>query len=204
MVYVLDQNGQPLMPTSRHGKVRRMLQSGRAKVVNRCPFTIQLNYESGHQTQEISLGIDAGSQHIGVSATTKVKVLYEAEVELRNDIVDLLSSRRELRRGRRTRKTRYRQPRFQNRKKKDGWLAPSIRQKVGTHMAVVEKVCKILPVKLSWKPHRLIFKRSKIRRFMVWNTNREISLVFGMYGSMSYVEIIIHASAAMENQKIRY
>ena len=146
MVYVLDQNGQPLMPTSRHGKVRRMLQSGRAKVVNRCPFTIQLNYESGHQTQEISLGIDAGSQHIGVSTTTKAQVLYEAEVELRNDIVDLLSSRRELRRGRRTRKTRYRQPRFQNRKKKDGWLAPSIRQKVGTHMAVVEKVCKILPI----------------------------------------------------------
>ena len=92
MVYVLDQNGQPLMPTSRHGKVRRMLQSGRAKVVNRCPFTIQLNYESGHQTQEISLGIDAGSQHIGVSATTKVKVLYEAEVELRNDIVDLFEA----------------------------------------------------------------------------------------------------------------
>ncbi len=92
--------------------------------------------------------------------------------------------RRELRRGRRTRKTRYRQPRFQNRKKKDGWLAPSIRQKVGTHMAVVEKVCKICrSVKLSWKPHRLIFKRSKIRRFMVWNTNREISLVLECTGA---------------------
>ena len=89
MVYVLDQNGQPLMPTSRHGKVRRMLQSGQAKVVNRCPFTIQLTYESGHQIREISLGIDAGSKHIGVSATTQARVLYEADVELRNDMVEL-------------------------------------------------------------------------------------------------------------------
>ena len=147
MVYVLDQNGQPLMPTSRHGKVRRMLQSGQAKVVNRCPFTIQLNYEAGHQIQEISLGIDAGSKHIGVSATTKAKVLYEADVELRNDMVELLSSRRELRRGRRNRKTRYRKPRFQNRGRKDGWLAPSIKQKIETHMTVISKVCKILPIR---------------------------------------------------------
>ena len=42
MVYVLDKNGQPLMPTDRHRKVRLMLQSGQAKVIKRCPFTIQL------------------------------------------------------------------------------------------------------------------------------------------------------------------
>ena len=146
MVYVLDKNGQPLMPTDRHRKVRLMLQSGQAKVIKRCPFTIQLNYDSGHQTQEISLGIDAGSKHIGVSATTKIKVLYEADVELRNDIVDLLSSRRELRRGRRNRKTRYRQAKFYNRRRGNGWLAPSIRQKIGTHLTVVENICKILPI----------------------------------------------------------
>ena len=146
MVYVLDKNGQPLMPTDRHRKVRLMLQSGHAKIIQRCPFTIQLTYDSGHQTQDISLGIDAGSKHIGVSATTKTKVLYEADVELRNDIVDLLSSRRELRRGRRNRKTRYRQARFNNRRRGDGWLAPSIRQKIGTHLTVVENVCKILPI----------------------------------------------------------
>lgn len=146
MVYVLDQNGQPLMPTNRHRKVRLMLQSGQAKVIKKCPFTIQLNYESGHQTQEISLGIDAGSKHIGVSATTKTRVLYEADVELRNDIVNLLSSRRELRRRRRNWKTRYRKARFSNRKRPDGWLTPSIRQKIETHLTVVANVCKILPV----------------------------------------------------------
>lgn len=148
MVYVILQDGQTLMPTDRHGKVRRLLKSGKAKVVKRCPFTIQLLYNSTDYTQEISLGIDAGSKHIGVSATTKSKVLYEADVELRNDIVNLLSTRRQNRRTRRDHKTRYRKPRFNNRVscKKKGWLAPSVRQKVNTHLTVVAKVHQILPI----------------------------------------------------------
>lgn len=146
MVYVLNKDGQPLMPTSRHGKVRRLLKSGQAKVIRRCPFTIQLMYESTTHTQPVSLGIDAGSKHIGVSATTETKVLYEADVTLRNDIVDLLSARRELRRSRRNRKTRYRKARFDNRKRSEGWLAPSVRQKVDTHLTVVDKVFQLIPV----------------------------------------------------------
>ena len=70
MVYVLSASGNPLMPTRRFGHVRRMLRSGRAKVVRRTPFTIQLMYESTAYTQPVSLGVDAGSKHIGVSATT--------------------------------------------------------------------------------------------------------------------------------------
>ena len=89
-VYVINDNGQPLMPTQRFGKVRRMLSSGKAKVVNRCPFTIKLNYHAEEKVQPVSLGIDAGSKVTGVSAETEDKVLYEAEVELRNDIVKLL------------------------------------------------------------------------------------------------------------------
>jgi len=105
-------------------------------------------YESTTHTQPVSLGIDAGSKTIGLSATTKDKVLYEAEVTLRNDIVDLLSTRRQNRRARRNRKTRYRQPRFNNRvhSKNKGWLAPSIQQKVDTHLKVVENVYRILPI----------------------------------------------------------
>ena len=146
LVYVLDINGQPLMPTERYGKVRRMLKSGKVKVVKRCPFTIRLLYETTGFTQSVVLGVDAGSKHIGLSATTEKKVLFESEVELRTDIVDLLSSRRELRRGRRFRKTRYRKPRFNNRRRKDGWLAPSIQNKVGVHLTVVRKVHEILPI----------------------------------------------------------
>ena len=148
MVYVLNNNGQPLMPTERYGKVRRLLKNGQAKVVDCCPFTIQLIYESADITQPVNLGVDAGSRTIGVSATTKDKVLYEAEVSLRNDITDLLSTRRQNRRTRRNRKTKYRQPRFNNRvhSKNKGWLAPSVQQKVDSHIKTVENIYRILPV----------------------------------------------------------
>ena len=147
MVYVLDINGQPLMPTERYGKVRRMLKSGKAKVVKRCPFVIQLSYTaSTREIQRVSLGVDAGSKHIGISATTESKVLYESEVELRSDITELLSARREMRSARRNRKTRHRKPRFDNRCRRDGWLAPSVQQKVNTHLTVISKVNEILPV----------------------------------------------------------
>lgn len=148
MVYVLDINGHPLMPTERFSKVRRMLRDGKAKVIKRCPFTIQLLYQTTNNVQPVNLGVDAGSKHIGLSATTETKVLYEADVELRNDIVTLLATRAELRRTRRNRKTRYRKPRFNNRiaTKKEGWLAPSIKNKIQTHLSVVDKVYKILPV----------------------------------------------------------
>lgn len=148
LVYVVSNNGQPLMPTNRYGKIRRLLKNGQAKVLKRCPFTVQLLYETKNVTQPISLGVDAGSKHIGLSATTKDKVLLESVVEVRNDIVNLLSTRRALRSSRRNRKTRYRKSRFDNRvsSKKEGWLAPSIKQKIQTHIAVVDKVCAILPI----------------------------------------------------------
>lgn len=135
------------MPTERFGKVRRMLKNSLAHVVRRIPFTIQLDYDTTDFTQPITLGIDAGSKHIGVSATTTEKELYAADVELRNDIVDKLSTRREHRRTRRNR-LRHRKPRFNNRvsSKNNGWLAPSVENKVHTHMSVVKNVCNILPV----------------------------------------------------------
>ena len=95
MVYILDINNNPLMPTKRHGHVRKLLREGRASVVRRTPFTVKLKYETTCYVQEVSLGIDAGSKHIGVSATTNSKELFSSEVVLRNDIVDLLSIRRE-------------------------------------------------------------------------------------------------------------
>ncbi len=146
MVYVLNQNGQPLMPTENHAKVRILLKQRKAKVIKKCPFTIQLAYNSTNYTQEVTLGVDSGSKHIGLSATTKGKVLFESNVELRNDIVDLLSTRRQNRRTRRGHKTRYRKPRFNNRKRKDGWLAPSVQNKVDSHLTVIRRVHEILPI----------------------------------------------------------
>lgn len=146
MVYVLNRDGIPLMPTRRHGKVRKMLKNGQAKAVKRCPFTIQLLYYTTNYTQPVNLGIDAGSKHTGVCATTEKEELYSADVELRQDITELLSARRENRRTRRSRKTRYRKARFNNRKREDGWGAPSIRQKILCHLQVVKNAHQILPV----------------------------------------------------------
>lgn len=147
LVYVLNKDGHPLMPTERCGKVRRMLRDGKAKIINRIPFTIQLTYETTNIVQEVTLGVDAGSKHIGLSVTTEKKELYSGDVELRTDIVKKLATRRELRRSRRNRKTRYRKCRFLNRRRPEGWLAPSVQHKVDCHMTIIAKLYKILPIK---------------------------------------------------------
>lgn len=147
MVCVQDINGNPLMPTTRHGKVRRLLKNNKAVVVNLCPFTIRLTYETTNYKQDIVLGVDAGTKHVGLSATTKSKELYSGEVILRSDIVDLLSTGRELRKTRRN-GLRYRKPRFNNRikSKRPGWIAPSVKYKIDAHIRVIDNVCSILPI----------------------------------------------------------
>lgn len=146
LVYVLNQNSQPLMPCS-PCKARKLLKQGKAIVFKTEPFTIQLLYGASRYKQIITLGIDAGSKVVGLSATTETKELYSGEIQLRNDIVNLLSTRRQNRRTRRAR-LRYRKPRFSNRvkSKNKGWLAPSIENKIQTHLTVVRNLHKILPI----------------------------------------------------------
>ena len=146
-VYVLNKHGRPLMPCS-PAKARHLLDDGKAKVKKRTPFTIQLVYGSSGYTQEVILGVDAGSKTIGMSASTTKEELFAANVNPRNDVVDLLSTRREFRRARRNRKTRYRKPRFDNRvrTKHKGWLAPSVEVKIQEHITCIKRVSRILPV----------------------------------------------------------
>lgn len=73
MVYVQDIDGSPVMPTTRHGKVRRLLKANKATVISLCPFTIKLLYKTTDYKQEIVLGVDAGAKHVGLSATTKAR-----------------------------------------------------------------------------------------------------------------------------------
>ena len=83
-VYIRNCHGQPLMPCHPR-KARLLLKEGKAKVVKMVPFTLQLLYGSSGYKQEVSLGIDAGTQHIGVSATTEKVALFEAEVQPRTE-----------------------------------------------------------------------------------------------------------------------
>ena len=148
-VYVISKDGQPLMPTSRFGKVRRLLKNKKAEVVSRCPFTIKLLYEPETSVvQEIILGQDTGSKHVGTACIAGDRVLYQSEITLRDDIKKKIDSRMGFRKNRRYRKTRYRKPRFLNRANstKKGRLPPSVRSKVQSHIDEIEFCKKILPV----------------------------------------------------------
>jgi len=157
-VYVISKDGQPLMPTSRFGKVHRLLRDKKAKVVRRCPFTIKLLYEPETSVvQNVVLGQDTGSKYMGTACVANDKALYQSEVTLRDDIKKKMDNRRGFRRNRRQRKTRYRKPRFLNRAnstKKDR-LPPSVRSKVQSHVDEIEFCKNILPV------NKLVFETGK-------------------------------------------
>lgn len=88
-VYVLNMHGEPLMPCSPR-KARLLLKEGKARVVKRTPFAIKLLYGSAGYKQPVTLGVDAGSKHVGLSACTESRELYKEELTPRNDVVELL------------------------------------------------------------------------------------------------------------------
>ena len=186
MVYVLDIEGRPLMPTERHGKVRRLLRDGLAHVIRLQPFTIQLDYESTTYKQEVSLGIDAGSVHIGVSATTEKNELLAAEVVLRTDVVNKLASRLELRRTRRHRKTRYRKPRFNNRRRAEDRLPPSVRAKAESHLKVIRMVHSLLPVSKT-TIEVAQFDQQKMENDLIQGTGYQQGEQMGFWNVREYV-----------------
>ncbi|MCD8110868.1 MAG: HNH endonuclease [Clostridiales bacterium] len=181
-IYVLDRVKNPLMPTTRYGKVRRMLADGRAEIVSHVPFTVRLTYEAGGLTQRISAGIDPGRTNIGLAAVREDGAcLYLAHAETRNKRIPKLMSERKThrqasRRGERLARKRLArklgttvkhllrrklpgcgepvtvkdiintEARFNNRSRPEGWLTPTARQLLQTHMNLLVKIKKILPV----------------------------------------------------------
>ncbi|WP_242222338.1 RNA-guided endonuclease IscB [Bacillus cereus group sp. BfR-BA-01380] len=143
-VFVKNLRGVPLMPCSPR-KARLLLKQGKAKIIGYTPFTIQLQYATGEAVQPVTIGVDSGAKHIGIAITTEDKVLAKGTTELRQDVKDNLTLRATLRRGRRQRKTRYRKARFLNRKKKEGWLPPSIQSRVDNQIHCIETFKSLLP-----------------------------------------------------------
>ena len=150
-VYIIGINGKPEMPCFRRGRIRHLLKDHKAKKVkNSILPTFQLLYEQGDvYTQDVHLGLDEGANHIGVSATSHQKEILSLELEIRsNDVKKRKDDQRMNRRDRRSRKTRYRKPRFNNRgnsKKKDR-LSPTAKHREDTHVNIVKYVHSILPV----------------------------------------------------------
>ncbi len=144
-VPVINMRNEPLMPTT-PGKARKLLKEKKAKVALSNPFTIQLLYATGETKQPVTLGIDAGYKHIGFSALTEKRELVSGEAIMRTDMPKLNVEKSMYRRVRRN-KLWYRQPRFMNRGNYGkGWFAPSIKHKLYTHIRLIEKLKKILPI----------------------------------------------------------
>lgn len=143
-VPVLNMRGKPLMPTAPR-KARKLIEQGKAKVIKRKPFVIQLTIATGETKQDITLGIDSGYSKIGFSAITSKRELISGELALRKDVSKLLEQRRAYRRTRRA-KLWYRESRFNNRKRAEKWLAPSLQYKLDTHIRLIENMKKWFPI----------------------------------------------------------
>ena len=142
-IYVVDSNGTPLMPTSRLGMVRRWLKTGQARWFGNSRKIIQFVRPVTTNTQELTLGVDAGF-HLGLAVVGNKREYYTSE-SLRKSEKDRITSRRELRRTRRNR-LRYRQARFDNRRRKASWLAPSVQHRLDFTIKEIKRLYTFLPI----------------------------------------------------------
>ena len=147
MVFVLDKHKKPLMPC-KEKRARQMLEKQRAVIHKMFPFTIRLKDRTQKESklQDIRLKLDPGAKTTGVAILTNENVILLGELQHKTMIKKNLESRRALRRGRRSRQTRYRKPRFLNRKRNKGWLPPSLEARVDQTLHLVEKFKKLMPI----------------------------------------------------------
>ena len=144
-VFVIGKNGEQLMPTTRFGRVRHMLEDGLAVVHCRSPFTIRLTQETTTYTQPMEVCVDTGCLHIGVSVKSLSREYISAQYDLLSDEKERHDDKRKLRRTRRNH-LRYREPRFNNRSKPDGWFAPSIQNKADRHIDIIKGILAVAPI----------------------------------------------------------
>ena len=145
-VFVINQHGEILMPCEPK-KAKKLLGEGKAEVIHRSPFTIQLKYGSTGYKQDLTLGVDTGHLDVGLSVVSKTKEIFSAVAKMRNDISSKMDTRRMYRRQKRN-KLRYRKPRFLNRSAstRKGRLAPSVQWKVDAHIRLINQIKALLPI----------------------------------------------------------
>ncbi len=146
-VFVVDANREPLNPIH-PGYARLLLTRKKAAVLRRFPFTIILKEDAEHsKVQPLRIKLDPGSRTTGLALVNDGtgEVVFAAEIQHRGEAIKkALSQRRAVRRSRRHRKTRYRKPRFDNRKRRAGWLPPLSREQHRQHCdlgAAAQEAC---------------------------------------------------------------
>ena len=186
-VYVFNKKGKPLMPC-KPAIARLLLKEGKAKCIRRTPFTIKLLTDTTGYKQEVVAGMDTGSKTIGCAAIANGKVVYQSEVQARQDVSKKMEQRRMYRRTRRSRKTQYRKARWQNRAsmQKEGRLAPSLRSKVNSHLREKMFVESILPVS-KWIVETASFDIHKISNSDIKGLEYQKGNQKGFYNVKAYV-----------------
>ena len=149
-VLVLDKNRQPLMPCH-SARARELLREGKAAVFRRFPFTIILKTREGGETQAIIAKTDPGSKATGLAlvamfARRGLTVIWAGELEHRGGAIRKGLEQRCGHRRHRRGNLRYREPRFDNRTKPEGWLPPSLQHRVDTTITWVARLCRWSPV----------------------------------------------------------
>ena len=149
-VFVLNAEHRPLMPCH-PARARELLKKDRAVMVRLHPFTIRLTNRIEGETQAIILGIDPGSQVTGLalarmSGETRWAIWLGTLQHRGAQIRKKLEQRRHYRRRRRSANLRYRAPRFQNRRRQEDWLPPSLQHRVDTTTAWVARLQRWVPI----------------------------------------------------------
>jgi 5-methylcytosine-specific restriction endonuclease McrA len=146
MVFVLSRDKTPLAPT-KEAKARKLLKQGKAVIHKVFPFTIRLK-EKRECKKSFEIKFDVGASVTGVAVVDAVKCFFFAEIIHRGKTIKkAMDSRRAIKRGRRNRKTRYREPRFDNRTRPDGWLPPSVKSRADNVINFAKKYAKLIPIK---------------------------------------------------------
>ncbi len=184
-VFVLDTNKQPLAPTH-PARARVLLTSGKAAVYWHYPFTIILKRAVEQvEGQPLRVKIDPGSKTTGLAIVNdgSGEVVFAAELSHRGqEIKNKLDSRRALRRWRRQRHTRYRKPRFDNRRNKiDGWIAPSLESRVCNVITWIKRLMRVCPL--------VAVSQELVRFDMQFMENPEISSVEYQQGALAGYEV---------------
>jgi hypothetical protein len=145
-VFVVDAEGKPLLPTHA-ARARQLLRDGKARPYQMLPFTIQLIRRVENAVGGLTVGIDDGAKEVGIAVVNEAtqKVVFAGTIKLRQDVTRKMEARAAYRRARRSRKVRHRKARF-NRRKAQGWLPPTIRQKKDSIVRVVSDLQRILPI----------------------------------------------------------
>lgn len=160
-VFVVDRHKKPLMPCSEK-RARKLLARGRARVHRLIPFSIRLIDREVRDCalQSLKIKLDPGSQTTGIALVRDTETTNEGTGEVKTtvhvlnlfelthrgrQISEALTARRQTRRRRRG-NLRYRKPRFLNRTKSKGWIAPSLQHRVDTTLAWVKRLTRLAPI----------------------------------------------------------